>query len=53
MVCWTPYAIVAFSYYVNEYSKVPVEVSVIAVLCAKLCTMLNPLVYYFSVQRFR
>ncbi len=52
-IAWTPYAVVAFAYVLCDYDSVPVALSVAAVLLAKSSTTLNPIVYFFSVKKFR
>ena len=53
LLCWTPYAIVAFMYYLHDYDTVPLALAAAAPYTAKSSTIYNPVIYFLAVKRFR
>lgn len=54
ITAWTPYAIVSFThYFTQESNAIPLSLHVISPYCAKTSTLLNPILYFFIVKKFR
>ena len=53
MFAWTPYAVVAFIKSFCPNTDLPLFLTVSAPYFAKSSTFYNPLVYFFSIKRFR
>lgn len=50
---WSPYAVVSLWTAYGCKGEVPVRITLIAVLFAKLSTVVNPLIYFMLNKKFR
>lgn len=53
LISWMPYAVVSMWTAYGDASKLPVRLTVIAVLLAKTSTVVNPVIYFLLNNKFR